>query len=113
MNSEVYLCTSPSKDNTYADETPLYAPVTYDFNQKKDILTPKQLFEKIQKYHNGKWYLYHFPQIDEQVYVVRVIAEHLHGYNYPGYISSTFLESPSKALFSYNINKELHSPAAS
>jgi YcaO-like protein with predicted kinase domain len=113
MNSEVYLCTSPSKDNTYSDAPPLYAPVAYDFNQKKDILTPKQLFAKIQKYHNGKWYLYQFPQIDEQVYVVRVIAEDLHGYNYPGYISSTFLESPSKALFSYNINKELHSPAAS
>lgn len=113
MNSEVYLCTSPSKDNTYVDETLIYSPVTYDFNDKKDILTPKQLLTKIQKYHEGKWYLYQFPQIDEQVYVVRVIAEELHGYNYPGYISSTFLESPSKALVSYNINKELHSPAAS
>ena len=60
-----------------------------------------------------RWFIYRYKQIDERVFVVRVIAEYLHGYNYPGYSSSVILDKPERTLQRESmIKRQQHSPAA-
>jgi len=56
-------------------------------------------------------YLFRYEQIDPNIFVVRVIAEGLHGYNYPGYSRMTILETKVQGGMILE-DRENHSPAA-
>ena len=60
---------------------------------------------------SNKTYIYRYKQIDPSIFVVRVISEGLHGYNYPGYSRMTILETALDKRADLE-EKETHSPAA-
>ena len=110
MNKNFYLLSAEiTKNNREARESLKACKMRMPQGDKK-IITLELILGKLKKI-SEKTYVYKYDQIDQDIFVVRVIAEGLHGYNYPGYSRMTILET----ILDKNINllvRENHSPAA-
>ena len=80
----------------------------YELDKKQTKLN--KILDKL-KTISKKTYIYRYKQIDPSIFVVRVISEGLHGYNYPGYSRMTILETALDRRIDLE-EKETHSPAA-
>ena len=79
-------------------------------NKNKSEMRLENVLNKVKEIAPNT-YVYRYKQIDPSIYVVRVIAEGLHGYNYPGYRRMTILETTIQDAINV-VEKESHSPAA-
>lgn len=114
MNKDFYLAVYPKDKTSGSSRLIQFADKEKSVCTKTSInATLNEFVNNVKKITNTKWYIYKYKQIDPKVYVVRVVAENLHGYNYPGYAQSTILPvNEYRANTNLYIKRDQHSPAA-
>jgi len=112
MNKEFYLSVYPN-DQHHNSTRSKPKPLILQQHRALAVTTLDDLIRLTVETTQTQWYVYKYEQIDRQVFVVRVIAENLHGYNYPGYPQCTALQHNIPTLNSdTRIRNDQHSPAA-
>ena len=110
MNKNFYLLSAAlTKGNKEVKESSVTCKMRKT-QDKGDKLTLKVILDQLKKI-SKETYVYKYDQVDANIFVVRVIAEGLHGYNYPGYSRMTILETVTDKNENI-LERENHSPAA-
>lgn len=112
MNKDFYLAVYPN-DLHDEQDLPMGRPLSLTLPYIAPSLEYHDFVRHTISTTATNWFVYKYPQIDSQVFVVRVIAENLHGYNYPGYPQCTCLqESMPINRLDRKLARDQHSPAA-